>query len=64
MNGDMNGDGDFTDAFGPNPTLTWNDLEGIGISDGNANTDGAEASRTMRTCESLTQAAWRRLRQT
>ncbi|GAA1980087.1 hypothetical protein GCM10009777_11900 [Microbacterium pumilum] len=31
---DLNADGDFTDATGMNPTLTWLQLEGLGIDDG------------------------------
>jgi LPXTG-motif cell wall-anchored protein len=31
---DLNGDGDFTDATGPTPTLTWSALEALGIDDG------------------------------
>src|SRR5262249_18047662 len=31
---DFNGDGIFGDATGPNPTLTWTQLQGLGISDG------------------------------
>ncbi|HWS58636.1 MAG TPA: PKD domain-containing protein, partial [Actinotalea sp.] len=33
---DVNGDGDFTDATGLAPTLTWSDLEALGIDDGPA----------------------------
>ena len=33
---DLNGDNDFTDATGLNPTLSWVDLEAIGINDGPA----------------------------
>jgi hypothetical protein len=31
---DINGDGDFTDATGEAPTLTWGELETLGINDG------------------------------
>jgi hypothetical protein len=31
---DVNGDGVFGDATGPNPTLTWNELQALGIVDG------------------------------
>ena len=31
---DLNGDNDFTDATGLNPTLNWADLEAIGVNDG------------------------------
>ncbi len=33
---DLNGDGDFTDATGAAPTLTWTELEALGIDDGPA----------------------------
>ena len=31
---DVNGDGVFGDATGGNPTLTWTQLQGLGINDG------------------------------
>lgn len=34
---DVNGDGDFTDAAGADATLTWAELEDLGIDDGPAN---------------------------
>lgn len=33
---DLNDDGDFTDASGASPTLTWDDLQALGIDDGPA----------------------------
>jgi hypothetical protein len=33
---DLNGDGDFADATGASPTLTWAQLEALGINDGPA----------------------------
>ncbi|TDN93246.1 Ig-like domain-containing protein [Microbacterium sp. BK668] len=31
---DLDGDGDFSDASGPSPTLTWSQLQALGINDG------------------------------
>ena len=37
---DINNDGVFADAYGPDPVVSWKTLESLNIRDGNATTDG------------------------
>ena len=43
---DLNDDGDFTDATGPTPSLTWDALQALGIDDGPGTTRSPCAARS------------------